>query len=382
MGELRIHRRAAGDTEVGVLPENLADLGVDGPVVERVLEAFAQRQPAAFLLRMGPLARNTRRVGEHPAREAFARALGRRVIHLLEHARHAHQQRRTEIVEILHDGREVARQAQLDGASEGQDLHVAREHVAHRQEHEQAAVRDVAGARHVLQAREAEKREIGMRQLHALGVTGRTRGVHDSRQRVAVGLALAGFELLVGDGAAELGEGRQRAVVDDEDLVQARDSGADLIDLAAHLAGLGEGDLHARIVEDVLDLSRRIGLVHRHDNRADGQKGHVESDPFPTRVREDGHPLADFDAVRHKTFGELADDPLELRGGELPPSALLLVLDEGGVGQAFDAVSQEIIQVDVRVDGVVERRGVLFDDNLTHGFHSSNFLRRKSADSA
>ena len=282
-----IHRGAAGDGEVGVRAENRADLLVHHQLVEPVGEAPPPRQFLAGLLGLRPIPRHVRRTQEHLAGDALAGALRRCVIHLLEHARHRQQQRRAERLEILDDRLHVGTQSQRQRAAEAQQLHEPREHVAQRQEQQQTAVGPRAGAGHVLHGRQAQERQIAVRQLHALGGAGGAGRVDDRREVVAVGVVLARPELLVAHFLAIRLQGFERAGLDHEHLAQRLHLIVDGFDLVALPVVLGERDRGLRIVEDPAHLSVGIRLVDRDGERPDRHDGHVERGPFPARTRHD-----------------------------------------------------------------------------------------------
>ena len=150
MGQIRVHRRAAGDGEVGIAAEHRANLLVDNGVIERMAHAQACGNSVAGLLGLAPFACHAYAAGEHAAGETSACTLGGGVVHLFEYARDGEQQSGTEVLEVLDDRLHIAGEAESECAGKGHRGHESCEHMGKREEQQQAAVGDVYCARHVL----------------------------------------------------------------------------------------------------------------------------------------------------------------------------------------------------------------------------------------
>ena len=282
VGKLGVHRSAAGNGEVGVRTENCANLLVHHLLVEGVGDTSGNRQLLTLLLGLGPFARVFGGAHEHLASESGAGALGGGVVDLLVHTRHGKQQRGAEGFEVLDHRLHIGAQGQRNRAAEAEEFHESGEHVAQRQEQQQAAVRPCAGARHVLQRGKHQEGEVAVGQFHALRGACRAGCVDDGGAVVAVGGFLVFPEFGIGDAFAIGLDGVQAAGLDYEHVAQGGYLAAHGFDLVALSVIFGDGERDFGIVEDPADLAGGVGLVHRHGDRADGHDRHVQRRPFPT----------------------------------------------------------------------------------------------------
>jgi hypothetical protein len=77
----------------------------------------------------------------------------------------------------------------------------------------------------------------------------------------------------------------------------------------------------ASVLEHVLALVRRIGLVDRDDRRADAERGEIEVGPLRAGVGEDGDLVALRDPELDQAQGELLRDLADLAIGLRDPLA-------------------------------------------------------------
>ncbi len=166
---------------------------------------------------------------------------------------------------------------------------------------------------------------------HALGHAGGARGVEDGGEVVALAgldalLQLAGHaRLLLAPALPELLEGEDPVAVSlafhEDDVVDLRQLRLLLAQFGELLLVLGEDQHRARVLQDVLALLGRVGLVdgHRHGRReADAQ---VAQRPLQARAGEDGDHLALLHPERDQAPGHLLALLRELRPGDVLPGA-------------------------------------------------------------
>jgi hypothetical protein len=149
--------------------------------------------------------------------------------------------------------------------------------------------------------------------------------------------------------------------VDHDDRAQARHPLADRGDLrqlggvlAHDRAGVGVGD-------DPMALLGRVGLVDRHDHRADRGRGEVGIRPLGTGVGEDAHALAVLDAEIDQPERHLAHDLVQLGERDVPPLAVALVANGGTIAIPLGRMRH---QVGDRLRRGCRRRGGYLHDCL------------------
>ena len=97
------------------------------------------------------------------------------------------------------------------------------------------------------------------------------------------------------------------------DVLQQRQLVADLADLLHLLVVLDDDDLGVGVLQHVLALLGRVGLVDRHDGGADRERGEVEVGPLGAGVGEDRDLVALGDAEVDQAERERADGLLRPR---------------------------------------------------------------------
>ncbi len=133
-------RRAAGDGVLALAAEDVAQLAVDQPVEDLVLELQAERRARRLVQR--PAVRDGRVGGlvEDLALAVRLRLGPRRVVDLLEDARHTEDQRRPERGQFVGEVLDVRDGAQLDRRHHRRDLHQPSEDVREREEEKDRAL--------------------------------------------------------------------------------------------------------------------------------------------------------------------------------------------------------------------------------------------------
>ena len=95
-----------------------------------------------------------------------------------------------------------------------------------------------------------------------------------------MGVGDARLQLLVGDRHAQSLQSAQRVAVHHEDALQAGASVVDRIETVIAFAVIGDGELHAGVVDDALRLCRGIGVVDWHVHRADRGEREIQHAPL------------------------------------------------------------------------------------------------------
>jgi hypothetical protein len=243
-------------------------------------------------------------LGAHPARpvEDAALAAGdlgqprrQHRVKLLPHPRHAEEHRRATLLEIV--GELLDRLGEPHGAARGH-RHVDRPHllgdVRERQVRQRCVAVDLAAAAVDQQLR--RPRQVGVRQHHALGRTGRARGVDQRRQVGHLDRGEPGVERAVRRtlGAAAEIVPRQHVVADRFRAAHHHDPAqqwqlvpprSDLGELAGVLDDHG---VRLAVVDDVLDLVGRARRVDAGRGTAGHHRRVIEDDPLGAIEAEDG----------------------------------------------------------------------------------------------
>ena len=328
------------------------------------------------LLHARPVACSFGCLEEQASLPAHASLAGGRVIHFFEHARHAQQVRWFERAHVRKQRLRVGQVA--DHAIVGSDrriLNETREAVRKRQEQQQTRliVKNYLMQCDAACARDTHK--ITVRKFGALWSSRRTRRVHDGGQIVCMHRIDARFQLLVGHGDAQTFQRAHGVGVEHENVLQVRAVVDHGIQAVETFAIIGDGELHAGIVENAFGLRRGIGVVDRHVHRADCGQREVEHTPFVTGGGENGDGIALVDAECDEAFRCGDHVIVEFAGGHLDPFARtgFTFRDDGAFSGAFDAFGEQ------GVDGFVvaylngsSRGGVLGEHEA---FSFSRFLR-------
>ncbi len=112
--------------------------------------------------------------------------------------------------------------------------------------------------------------------------------------------------------------------VDDDRVLELRESGAGLADSRQLLPVVADQGARARVRDDVRALLRRAGLVDRHDDRAHRGEGVVAERPFEPGAADDRHPVASLEAQREEARREVVHLLMRRAPADLAPPALLL----------------------------------------------------------
>ena len=103
-----------------------------------------------------------------------------------------------------------------------------------------------------------------------------------------------------------VGEAVQAVHIVDEDLHEPGAPRAHLEDLVELLFVAGEEEARAAVVDDVLDLPRRVGRVNAVGNAAHRHGGEVRVEPLRAVVGDDRHDVARPQPERHQTQADLS----------------------------------------------------------------------------
>ena len=208
------------------------------------------------------------------------------------------------------------------------------------------------------------RQEIAVRKLHAFRGAGRAGRIHDSGEVVGMGVGDARLQLLVGDRHAQSLQSAQRVAVHHEDALQAGASVVDRIETVIAFAVIGDGELHAGVVDDALRLCRGIGVVDRHVHRADRGEREIQHAPLEAGGGEQRHRVSLADADRDEPLRCGEHQTVELAGGDARPRARagLARRDGGRIAGAGDAFGEQRVQCLVVVHGDVAGGGVFADD--------------------
>ena len=307
-------RRAAGDDVAQVGAEHGADLLEDERIGDAVTHLLEQAGAEGLLGGDGEGARLLGAPREHAALDAAARLGGGRVVNLLEDAGHDEEHGGLEGLDV--------RQQVLDAGGEAEDAlarqdHVhdeAREHVGDGQEEEQAGLGGVDDVTEDLAGTLRGGHEVRVREGHTLRVSGRAGGVDDGGDVRGGDGRAALLDVLDGDAGGRAGDHALGAAVEGIDRYGV--FGGHGVHELGLLGGGREDAGHVRVGEDVLDLGRRVGLVDRDGDRADGQECEVEQEPLVRGRGQDRDRVAGLHAQTDKAAGGVLDLTLELRSGQ------------------------------------------------------------------
>ncbi len=361
-------RGAAGDRVLAAPAEDRVQLAVDQLGEELVLELQAEGRTARGVQRT---AVGDGRLGRRVEDLALAVGLGlgaRRVVDLLEDARHTEDQRGPEGLELVGQVLDVRHAAQADRRQYGRHLHQAPEDVRGREEEQHGALAGAEERAEALHHVAAFGEEVAVGQHAALGAAGGARGVDDRRRVVGVGEGAALLDLGVGDLRAGGLQRVQRPLLDLPDLAQLRQPVAQRGHGRAVAGALHDDGDGAGVAEDPLDLLGGAGLVHGDGDAARGPDREVDQHPLVAGAGDQGDPVAGADAGRDEALGRGPDLREELgRGHVLPPAVGGLAAHDGGVGMLSGVAADEIRQVPVRRDLVQGRKAELAQDCCSSG---------------
>ena len=364
---------ATGDRVLQGPAHGGADPTVDQRRVERALGPQRHAHPAV-LERLRPPDRHVRTALEDRPLPTGLRLEQRRVVDLLEHARHGEQEGRTEALHRLGEAREVRDVAAPGPGLHSQDGHEAGEHVRQGDEQHRRRV----GADHLAEGGGerlvGELREVGVRQLAALGPARGAGGVDHGGQGVQgeagpplcedLVPALLGAQL--GQARAGLGTGG----VHGPQAAQGRQALA--VDGVAHdlgaLRGVDDGGAHAGVLEDPGHLRGRGRLVDRHRDGTGGPDGVVHEGPLEPSGGHDRHVVAGAHAGCHQTAGIPLDPGPGLGGRHIAPGGLALAAGHGRGEQRAVRVLGGLTGEGIGQGGVGGERRVGRLGDVAHGY--------------
>ena len=346
--DLGVDRRCPRDRQPDLAAEKVADLREHLLVGELVLLAQQEPRLAAGALGLAHLLADSDGPVEDQLLEAalLLHRGGGGGVDLLEDPRHGGEVGRLHLGEVGDDLERVALPVGERGAQvEAAELDQQRERVRERE----VEVGELAFLDHALRVHHVEHRAVVPVRDHA--ALGRPRGARcvDEGADVLGGdrapalLPLGGVASLAAAGDL-LHRGRVLAAACHPDhlleLGQALADGADLLEL---LVVLDDDDARVRVLEDVLALFRRVGLVDRDHGRPGGERREIEVGPFGPCVGEDRDLVALLDPHLDQPEGERAHgvpDLVEAARG--PGTGLVLVHDGGAVAVLLGGPRQEV----------------------------------------
>ncbi|MEY9472406.1 hypothetical protein ABH992_004805 [Bradyrhizobium yuanmingense] len=139
-----------------------------------------------------------------------------------------------------------------------------------------------------------------------------------------------------------VGETAEALHVEHDDLLQAgapRAAGENLVEL---LLVLGEDHLRCGVVDEILDLGRRIGRIDSAGDAAGAQYAHVGVNPFGHGIGDDGGDLAGHEADGAKRVGDLFGDLQPFSPARRLPDAELLLADRRPVAPRLGGAQEAL----------------------------------------
>ncbi len=183
------------------------------------------------------------------------------------------------------------------------------------------------------------EQDVPVAQHRPLGGAGGAGGVDEDGEIVGLGDVHHGLEgagVLLVVACAELHQLAERhhlgiaepaepLEVVDEDLHEGRTAVAHREDLVELLLVLGEEEARAAVVDDVLDLARRVRGVDAVGDAADGQRAEVRVEPLRAVVGDDRHHVARPEPQRHQPEPDVPGLEPVLPPGDRPPDPEVLL---------------------------------------------------------
>ena len=320
VAEAIAERRATGDGPLDLAAHRRAQLAVDEPVEDLVLELQAEAG-AAGVEGLGVVDGGLGGSVEDVALALGGRLLLRRVEDLLEDARDSEEEGRLEGLQVAQQVLDVGGVPEARARVDAAQLDDAAEDVGEGQEEQGGRALDREELGHAGDDVAHLEHEVAVRKHAALGPPGRARGVDDRGERLRVEGRAAALELFVRDAGAGGGEGVECAVVEDPRPRAVREAVGYLVEDLLVLGTLEEHADRVGVAEDPLDLLSGGGLVDRHDRGAGVPDGVVRDRPVVARARHDADALAGLDAGGDDALGHGLDLVEELLGGHAHPGA-------------------------------------------------------------
>ena len=272
-------------------------------------------------------------VGEAAEPGRLAHAQGHRRVELLPDPGHREEHGGGDLPDVLGHGvdalREVHRGSRVQGIEDGEG---PLRHVGEREEGEllvaRARLRDEIGVADL-------EEDVAMAQHGAFGRSGGARGVHEDGEVLGprdLHEGIEGARMLTVVAGAQLEEGLERhhlivaevveAVhVEHEDLHELGTAGPHLEDLIELLLVLRKEEAGAAVVDDVLDLPRRVGGVDAVGDPAARDGAEIGVEPLRAVVGHDGHHVARTQPESDQPEGDVADPFAVLAPGDGAPDA-------------------------------------------------------------
>ena len=296
--------------------------------------------------------------GEHASLEARACLLRRRVVHFLEHSRHAQQQSGLELAQVGEQVMCVADIADHAIAAHHRVLDVAGEAMGKWQEQQQSRGLGATSAAHDGQHVVAvldDGEEVAAGEHDALGLAGGSGRVDDGGDVIGVHRADGFVQRGVIDGVAEVLDRFDSTCEEVEHIPQPR-----LVFLAHGFQRMGSFIAHAERHGGIHGacegrcLGWGIGFVDGHADRADRIAGVIHEAPFVAGGRVDDDAVALAHAQPQEAFGDGAHGFVHLAGGDVLPLPAWSALESGDVfvrGLRRPVNKQRINRVGIRRGG-------------------------------
>ena len=323
VAEPRAERGRAGDGVRHAAAHGGAQLAVDELVEQGELDLRAEGHLLALLEEGRVLDRGVRGGAEDLALAAGLGLLLRRVVDLLEDARHGQQERRLEGAERRKELLRVGLVPGLDTRVDIEDRNEAREHMRRRDEQQGGGAGGVHDLFERLRGVAREFDEVAVREHAALRASRRPRGVDERRDVGADGEVATTLDLLIGDIDTAGAQGVQGAGCHGPHVADERQLGTNLFDAGGVLCAFGEHRDRSRVGEDPAHLRGGTRLVDRHHDGAGEEEREVDERPFVRRSGEESDLVAGLDARGHESLRQGDHLALELGGRDVAPSRAL-----------------------------------------------------------
>ncbi len=339
-----VQRGAAGDDPLGAAAEHVAQRLVDDRVEGGAAGLGQHTDLALGTQLLHVVLRGDHRGGERHALRPVAGLLGRRVVHLLQHARHDDHHGRPGDLKVGDQRLDTLGDVDPDVARHADVVDRAGERVRLRQEQQHGVLLVVQQVRHVDGQVQRGRAVVLVRHLHALGCRRGTRRVHDGAQVGLLDRVDALVELLVTHRGPVRLDLLQAAGLDAQDGLQRRAFLDRALCLVAHVGGPDDQQPRVRIVDDVADLLGGVGVVDGGEHAAAGHDRSVRDIPRVGGTAHERHAVALLQPVVQQALGDAADvgERLVRCAGD-PLAGVVLVGVQRLVAHAFGAVRIDVV---------------------------------------
>jgi hypothetical protein len=348
-----------------VQAERALDVVEDQEVGHAMQQSQSGRRPPAGQPVLGHAGAEGDRppVGQAAERRGVAHAQGHPGVELLPDAGDGEEHRRGHLADVL--GHRVDALGEVHGGAGTQgveDRERALGDVRQRQERELL----VARARLGREVRVAElEQDVAVAQHRPLGRPGGAGGVDEDGQVLGLGdldhpierarvlAVVAGAQLEQRREVQHLriAEAVQALQVVHDDLDELPTAGADLQDLVELLLVLGEEEAGAAVVDDVLDLARRVGRVDPVGDPAHREGAEIGVEPLGTVVGDDRHHVAGAETEGDETEAGVARALAVLAPADRAPDPQVLLAHGDPVAALAHHVPEEGGQRGLSVHG-------------------------------